>query len=84
MGRGAGTGSPGWFRCHDERRGLGDPSGKNHTVKLTGRSKPYHAKRMLGSRSDFVTREYECSCGHVGWSNHIDLAYRAGEKPQGR
>ncbi len=31
----------------------------------------------MGSRSTFVAREYRCSCGHVGWSNHTDLARAA-------
>lgn len=70
--KGSGTGSPVWFACHVGRstiRGGGD-----HTVKLTGRIRPSRFSRAPGSRSTFVTREYECSCGHVGWSNHIDLA----------
>lgn len=33
----------------------------------------------MGSRSTDRAREYVCSCGHTGWSNHIDLARMAGE-----
>ena len=73
MGRGSGTGSPNWFRCGHERKGLG----AEHNITLTGRTKPYNPPRSLGSRSTFTSYEYECSCGHVGWSNHIDLARMA-------
>jgi hypothetical protein len=74
MGRSAGTGSPVWFRCFNERRGIGI----DHEITLTGRTRPYRPKRMIGSRSEFTSFEYECSCGHVGWSNHKDLARMAG------
>jgi hypothetical protein len=75
VSKGHGTGSPVWFRCTRDRRG----EGIDHTVTLTGRSRPYHSKRAMGSRSTDRAREYECSCGHVGWSNHIRLAEMAGE-----
>lgn len=73
--RGSGTGSPVWFRCANERRRIG----VDHEIELTGRQRPYHPARAIGSRSTFVSREYACSCGHVGWSNHVDLARLAGE-----
>ena len=74
MGRSAGTGSPVWFRCAVARReGPGDD--REHVVVRTGRERPYRTRRYqtLGYRSDNVTREYRCTCGHVGWSNHLDL-----------
>jgi hypothetical protein len=77
MSRSAGTGSPVWFRCYRDR--MGDYDERGHTVALTGRTRPYRPPRVLGSRSTFVSREYRCSCGFVGWSNHIDLARRAGD-----
>lgn len=45
-------------------------------VTLTGAKKPYKANRgsALGLRSDYVSREYVCECGHRGWSNHVELA----------
>ena len=85
MGKGSGTGSPNFFQCgayrrenYRTRRGL--DYRREHTVKLTGRTKPYNPPRALGSRSTFTSYEYECTCGHVGWSNHIELAAMAGDE----
>jgi len=80
MGDSAGTGSPTWFMCAVERR---EPKNRRkHSVRLTGRTKPYRpsAGSALGLRSTLTSREYECSCGHVGWSNHSDLARAATEE----
>lgn len=77
MSRSAGSGSPVWFRCAVDRSDY--TTGMEHRIELTGRSRPYHPPRVLGSRSTFRSREYRCSCGHVGWSNHRDLARLAGE-----
>lgn len=78
MGRSAGTGSPVWFRCFRDRRGDYHPPGS--TVELTGRERGYGSKRgsAMGSRSTHISREYRCSCGYVGWSNHVDLCDLAG------
>lgn len=78
MGQSAGAGSPVWFRCHRDR--MGDYHGPGSRVELTGREKPYPHRRghALGSRSTRTLREYRCTCGHVGWSNHVDLAELAG------
>lgn len=78
MGLSAGPGSPIFFHCPVARRNRDYPSGrlpKGHTVKLTGRTKPYRAKSYsaMGQRSTSTLREFRCSCGHVGWSNHADL-----------
>ena len=81
MGRSAGTGSPVWFSCAACRR-RGSRGG--HNFQLTGRTKPYRSSGALGSRSTATSREYRCTCGHVGWSNHIDLerfAVRQGDTP---
>lgn len=77
MGRSAGAGSPVWFRCHACRSTL--VNDRSSTYELTGRTKPYKRSKysMLGSRSTTTAYEYRCSCGHVGWSNHIDLARKA-------
>lgn len=79
MGRSAGAGSPVFFRCWACRSTL--VNDRTTTVTLTGRTKPYphNGHHMLGQRSTRTLREYVCSCGHKGWSNHIDLARRAGE-----
>lgn len=82
MGQSAGAGSPVSFQCHACRSTLRSRSvASRHTFTLTGRSRPYRAKAYsaLGSRSTLVSREYRCSCGHVGWSNHVDLARMTGE-----
>jgi hypothetical protein len=50
-----------------------------HQVTLTGRTRPYFNRfHALVGRSTRVSREYRCTCGHVGWSNHADLERRAG------
>lgn len=76
MGRSAGTGSPVWFHCWGERTAprYKDEPRVRHEVELTGRQKPYRSTRSRGTRSTRVSREYRCLlCGHVGWSNHVDL-----------
>ena len=78
-GRGGGTGSPVWFRCFRARRTRYHPT--EYGVKLTGRTRPYHAPRAPGVRSVLTSYEYECdACGYVGWSNHVDLARQAGDE----
>jgi hypothetical protein len=84
VGRSAGTGSPVWFMCWRERQTTGGTYMRGeHRVTLTGRQRPYRKKgSALGSRSSYASREYTCSCGYTGWSNHIDLARLAGEHRQ--
>lgn len=74
MGRSAGPGSPVWFRCWSDRSTV--RGGVDHRVTLTGRRRPYRSAKghALGIRSDTIAREYRCTCGHVGWSNHLDLS----------
>lgn len=76
---GQGTGQPNWFLCPVNRRANNDAyyAGRNypvkHRVELTGRTRPNHS-RKIGGRTSPVVREYRClTCGHVGWSNHIEL-----------
>lgn len=76
MGRASGAGSPIHFVCPVARRNRDFTTWdlpEGHVVTLTGRSKPYVPPRAMGSRSTFTSREYVCSCGHTGWSNHVDL-----------
>ena len=77
-GKGSGTGSPNWFRCWADRR-TGRHVRGHHEVSLTGRTRPFKPARGLGSRSVLTAYEYRCSCGHLGWSAHVDLAYMAGD-----
>jgi hypothetical protein len=80
MSQSAGAGSPVYFMCSSERktywRDRAEGLVRRHYVRLTGRKRPYKPQRhsALGLRSDTTAREYECiTCGHVGWSNHMDL-----------
>lgn len=72
---GRGTGVPVSFMCPRERvqRRSGWVPPAAHLVTLTGRVKPYNT-RNHPPRSTNTKREYRCACGHVGWSNHVDLA----------
>lgn len=72
-GTNAGTGCPIAFRCHGERR-LTDERRGGHVVHVTGRERKAQGNR--NARMDVVAREYVCSCGHTGWSRHIDLQQR--------
>lgn len=84
MSRSAGPGSPVSFMCNACRRRICASSSdvrnatalnRGGTVTLTGRERKYTPKAYTarGQRSDLVSREYKCSCGHVGWSNHVAL-----------
>jgi len=81
MSQNAGAGSPVFFRCSACRSTLHPRGhGEGFNVTLTGRVRPtrHRRYRARGVRSTGVDREYRCNdCGHVGWSNHIDLAERA-------
>jgi len=81
MSRSAGTGSPVFFHCWEARR-YGHLAERGHRVELTGRTRPYRHKRYstLGTRSMSTSYEYRCECGHVGWSNHADLARLANDE----
>ena len=79
-GRGCHAGSPLSFRCKYcrswGRRDRYPRNGYFDRVVLTGRRRKFTPGRgdALGTRSDLVSREYRCEdCGHVGWSNHVDL-----------
>lgn len=74
MSRSSGTGSPQWFHCPRWRRLPRDIRHRlTHAIELTGRTRPARFAGAMGSRSTNTSREYACSCGHVGWSNHVDL-----------
>lgn len=77
MGSNNGTGQPNWFRCSKCRTTLRSRDG-GWRATLTGRKRPHRGK--VGARITFVDREYTCdTCGHVGWSAHIDLCRQAGD-----
>lgn len=79
MGSNNGTGQPYWFRCSKCRSTIrGGNGGWAGDVTLTGRKRPHRGK--AGARNSFIDREYTCmTCGHVGWSCHVDLADKAGD-----
>lgn len=83
MSRSSGTGSPFRFRCHMARKSWHAAHRLHpealvrvlHEVTLTGRTRPYRNRyHAIVGRSTVVAREYRCTCGHVGWSNHSDLS----------
>ncbi len=70
MGSNNGSGIPMFFACPFKRRApTWDRS--PHDVTLTGKTKP--VGKTGGIRNSKLSREYTCSCGHVGWSKHMDL-----------
>lgn len=81
MGQSAGPGSPIMFRCSRCRRNCRTWNGSwyafncEHKTALTGKWRK--RKFCVGVRSALVEVQYECDCGHVGWSNHVDLVRRA-------
>lgn len=73
----SGAGSPNVFMCHAQRMQWHehrDPD-SDHVVTLTGKKRKVYRSiyTRRGPRSSDVSRQYECSCGHIGWSNHMDL-----------
>ena len=47
------------------------PPGHERIVR-TGRTKP-NPSRNIGPRTLNTLHEFECQCGHVGWSRHVDI-----------
>lgn len=66
--------------AHVRRRGLGSPMKfkcpkcSSPVVHLTGKTRPYKPAEghALGTRGNLEAREYNCECGHNGWTNHND------------
>ena len=78
-GTNAGTGYPITFMCPVLRRS-GHRSNMDfdrHQIRATGRTKKPPSPGKGNPRKADRSLEYECSCGHVGWSCHIDLADQA-------
>lgn len=82
-----GTGYPICFFCAEARHIYYRDTGRQareraeHVVTLTGRTRPTKRNGKGHPRKSWTTREYRCSCGHVGWSSHIDLERM--EQPNG-
>lgn len=67
MSRSAGTGQPLWWKCSVCRR-----AGLQYTSKEpTGNARVSRTGNAHGRSLPFLI-EYRCTCGHVGWSRHID------------
>lgn len=68
--------TPYWFRCYRERKQLRRDSGiSDHAVHRTGRKKE-NPSRNRSVRTLGELHEYVCSCGHRGWTNHMDILHR--------
>lgn len=78
-GRGSGKGQPMFLRCPVERRERSSVYvriGARHDLVRTGRVRG--EPREFGASRSLVggTVEFRCSCGHVGWTNHVDVMRR--------
>jgi hypothetical protein len=86
---GKGTGQPAHFQCSACRRRKPWPPERDPEawrkglllrVTLTGRAKAIGDGKASG-RSTNTRLEYKCDdCGHVGWSRHYMLLYKAWEE----
>lgn len=76
---GGGTGAPAYFRCSRCRRArVRWPSGCHTRVELTGKSRKNNSSTKW-PRVAYAHYQYRClDCGHIGWSNHVQLADKAG------
>lgn len=76
MSRGSGTGYPLTLRCSQDRLTRDWRSGRSvgrHDVERTGRTKPAPSPTKSHPRKAAHSYEYRCSCGHVGWTAHVDV-----------
>jgi hypothetical protein len=79
VSRSAGTGNPIWFHCSQARKiwytdvERTRRERNQHSVTLTGRTKVNPSRRRSSGRVSDLSREYRCSCGHIGWSTHKAL-----------
>lgn len=65
------------FVCPVARREVRRPGGPSRLdghrdILRTGRVRP-NPSRKIGPRTLTVKHEYECECGHRGWSTHADI-----------
>ncbi len=83
---GAGTGYPIWFACPEWRRlyykRRRSQESEGHLVTLTGRTRKTPRNGLGHPRKSWTTFEFECACGHSGWSSHKDLERRAERDPR--
>ena len=71
-----GTGQPLYFKCAECRRRCHNPVAGvyncAHQQMRTGRTRKRKVRNNTGRMLD-VAHEYTCSCGHIGWSRHVDV-----------
>lgn len=70
-----GSGYPVYLHCPVWRRSnYKDRDQRPHILKRTGRTKPLPGGRTKGRiRQADASHEYVCSCGHIGWTSHMDI-----------
>ena len=75
MSRSHGTGYPHWFLCPFERRRFTADRlrGAPHKKVRTGKTRRAPSPGKGSVRKLQESHEYRCSCGHVGWSCHVDV-----------
>jgi hypothetical protein len=75
--------APIWWMCPNERKAraaswdfdlrVSNYSGVEHDVVRTGRTRP-NASNLRGPRTLDVVVEFRCkTCGHQGWTKHVDI-----------
>lgn len=78
---GSGTGVPVMHRCAMWRRiywrSRTAVDDRQHQVELTGLIRKPKGNGKGHVRKSVLEFEYQCKCGHVGWSNHKDLERKA-------
>lgn len=61
-----------WVTLPNGRLDLKQVNRSAHQITLTGQTKPNPSTKRSW-RTSATSREFKCSCGHRGWSVHIDL-----------
>ncbi len=70
--------TPHYLNCPVARRNRDFRTGHlpgGHVIRRTGRTKPRTTRRP-GQRTLDTSHEYRCTCGHVGWTTHMDILQR--------
>lgn len=80
MAKASGSGVPLWFKCPVQRRedawAWPARSDRRHDQTRTGRTKPPPNPNRGNPRKLRESHEFVCSCGHVGWSCHVDILHK--------
>jgi hypothetical protein len=57
---------------HNGTRLVIAPHDRTHRITRTGRTKDNPTRRP-GTRALLISHEYRCTCGHTGWTTHMDI-----------